>query len=565
MRKSNTQNMKAKDAVTRKCGLYGRVSTLRQAKVEEGGLDTQFSCMEKTVDFENEKAIGETWEIVDRYREEGRSGKDLERPEFKRLMADVQSGRINTVIVYKIDRITRSLRDFYTLWETFEQYDVQFVSLYEKFDTTTAVGRAMLKLILVFAELEREQTAERTAATMQHRAEQGLWNGGVRLGYDLDPNNKGVLKVNPDEKEIVIKDFFKKCLELGSAGKVVQHLAKQGIRRKQYTNRNGKSVGGGPYYKQPVMNVLTDQVYLGKIVHNGQAYPGQHEAIVEEDLFMQVQDLIRRNSETRTNALAQEEHVFLLQGLARCGKCGSFMTPKWSSGRGGVRNFYYCCTRQSHSMGTECTTPYVPAGTIENFVVEQISAWAKDRDEIERAVQAACKFREIEVTNLTQELSAIRARLRETQAGLSQLVTAIQSGKSFRAVEERMEALEQDRTALEERINRLELERSSKEQETLSSDVIAETYCDFPFIVSRLRQDGNLHGLKDLLACYIAAIDIHQQEEDPSSGHMNIMLFEEELPGWKPHLTQPNGAQEKTLTFQPLTGWNCERVERLPD
>lgn len=128
-----------------------------------------------------------------------------------------------------------------------------------------------------------------------------------------------------------------------------------------------------------------------------------------------------------------------------------------------------------------------------------------------------------------------------------------------------MEALEQDRTALEERINRLELERTSKEQETLSTDVIAETYCDFPFIVSRLRQEGNLHGLKDLLACYIAAIDIHQEEEDPSSGHMNIMLFEEELPGWKPHLTQLNGAQEKTLTFQPLTGWNCERVERLPE
>lgn len=199
LRKGTGHNLNVKVSVTRKCGLYGRVSTQRQAMVEDGGLDTQFSCMEKSIEFENEKAkaIDETWEIVDRYREEGRSGKDLERPEFKRMMADVQSGRINTVIVYKIDRITRSLRDFYTLWETFEKLGVQFVSLYEKFDTTTAVGRAMLKLILVFAELEREQTAERTAATMQYRAEQGLWNGGVRLGYDLDPDNKGVLKVNP--------------------------------------------------------------------------------------------------------------------------------------------------------------------------------------------------------------------------------------------------------------------------------------------------------------------------------------------------------------------------------
>lgn len=559
LRKTIGQNVKAKDAVTRKCGLYGRVSTQRQAMIEDGGLDTQFSCMEKSVEFENEKAIGETWEIVDRYREEGRSGKDLERPEFKRMMADVESRRINTVIVYKIDRITRSLRDFYTLWETFEERGVQFVSLYEKFDTTTAVGRAMLKLILVFAELEREQTAERTAATMQHRAEQGLWNGGVRLGYDLDPENKGVLKVNPDEKMIVINDFFKKCLELGSASKVAQHLAKQGIRRPRYTNRKGKTFGGGPYYKQPVVNVLTDKVYLGMVVHNGVAYPAQHEAIVEEDLFLQVQDLLKRNAETCTNGKAQGEHVFLLQGLARCGRCGSFMTPKWCSGSNGARNFYYSCTRQSHSSGTECTARYVPASTIEDFVVDQISGWAKNRDEIERAVQAACKFREGEVADLTLELNAVRTRLRETQAGLSKLLTAMESGANFRTLEERIQSLEHDRSALEERANRLEQERVSKEQETLSADVIAETYCDFPFIVSRLREEGNLHGLRDLLACYIAAIDVHQEETDPSSGHMNIMLFEEELPGWKPL------AQEKTLTGPPLNGWNCERLERLPD
>lgn len=561
LRKGTGHNLNVKVSVTRKCGLYGRVSTQRQAMVEDGGLDTQFSCMEKSIEFENEKAkaIDETWEIVDRYREEGRSGKDLERPEFKRMMADVQSGRINTVIVYKIDRITRSLRDFYTLWETFEKLGVQFVSLYEKFDTTTAVGRAMLKLILVFAELEREQTAERTAATMQYRAEQGLWNGGVRLGYDLDPDNKGVLKVNPNETSIVINDFFKKCLELGSASKVAQHLAKQGIRRPRHTSRKGKTFGGGPYYKQAVINVLTDKVYLGMIVHSGEAYPGQHEAIVDEDLFLQVQDLLKRNAETCTNGRAQGEHVFLLQGLVRCGKCGSFMTPKWCSGGNGARNFYYSCTRQSHSSGTECTARYVPAETVENFVVEQIAEWAKDREEIERAVQAASKFRVVEVAELSQELNAIRGRLRETQASLSKLISAVEAGADFRTLSDRIQSLEQDRTALEDRISRLEMERTSKEQETLSAEVVAETYCDFPFIVNRLREDDNLHGVKDLLACYIAAIDVHQEADDPSSGHMNIMLFEQELPGWKPL------AQEKTLTGPPLNGWNCERLERLPD
>ena len=172
----------------RKCALYGRVSTVRQALVQDGGLDTQFELMERYVQYESAKGEG-TWHIHDRFREEAYSGKDLERPEFKRMMNDVEAGLIDTVIVHKIDRITRSLPDFYTLWSTFERHNVQFVSLHEKFDTTTAIGRAMLKLILVFAELEREQTGERTAATMENRARLGLWNGGVRpLGFDVQKN-----------------------------------------------------------------------------------------------------------------------------------------------------------------------------------------------------------------------------------------------------------------------------------------------------------------------------------------------------------------------------------------
>ena len=558
----NKTSRKAKSSkakqIVRKCALYGRVSTQRQAMIEDGGLDTQFACLDASIKFENQKDNNETWEIVDRYREEGRSGKDLDRPEFKRMMADVKSGKVDTVIVYKIDRITRSLRDFFTLWETFESLNVQFVSLHEKFDTTTAVGRAMLKIILVFAELEREQTGERTAAVMQHRAEQGLWNGGVRLGYDLDPDEKGVLKVNEAQKEIVINDFFQKCVEFGSGSRVVQHLKAQGIERPRYVSKKGKPYGGGPYYKQPVINVLTDPVYLGKVVHNGEEYEGKHEPIVPEDLFMQVQDIIKRNGETCTNGKAQGEHVFLLQGLVRCGKCGSLMTPKWCSGRGGTRNFYYACNRMNRSVKTECNARYLPADTVENFVVDQVSAWAKNRPELELAVQAASKFRCEEVGAITSELNAVRAQLREKQNALGNLMSAIEAGADFKTLADRINTLEQDKAAVEERINRLELERADREKQSLSTEVVAETYCDFPFIVNRLKETGDLHGLRDLLRCYIAAIDVHQEEDDPSSGHMEIMLFEEEIPGWEAT------AHQKTLADRPLDGWNCERVNQLP-
>lgn len=544
---------------TRKCAQYGRVSTLRQAMVEEGGLDTQFNLMDQLVKFETDKDAETEWLVVDRYREEGWSGKNLERPEFKRMMRDIESGKINTVIVYKIDRITRSLRDFYTLWEKFEKHGVQFVSLHEKFDTTSAVGRAMLKLILIFAELEREQTAERTSETMLHRAQQGLFNFQAPLGYEHDPDNKGVLKIVESQKETVIKHFFKKCVELGSASGVVKHLHDAGIKRPKYvTKKTNQPRGGGKYHKQAVINLLTSKVYLGKIEYKGEIYDGQHDAIVEESLFNRVQDIIDANRVGRSNCKAQGEHVYLLQSLVRCGKCGSMMTPVWSTGRSGARRFYYQCTRNSHTNGTECDARYLPAKPVEDFVVDQISEWAKDRKEIERAVKAASKYRDEAIGGINIELQDIRNQLLETKGSLSRLVSAVEGGADYRTFSERIDGLEAERTKLEGRIDRLEIERADREKETLSSEVVAETYCDFPFIVDKLKAQGKLHDLKEILANYIVAIDVHQEEDDPSSGHMNIMLFETEIPGWE------LAEHKKTLISSVLTTGNCERMSKLP-
>ena len=272
----------------RRCALYGRVSTHRQAQVQEGGLDTQFNLMQKRVDLENDKGGDAQWQIVDRYREEGWSGKNLERPEFQRLMTDIEDGKIDILIVQKIDRVTRSLRDFFDLWEKLQRYDVEFVSVNESFDTTSAMGRAMVKIILVFAELERETTAERTAATMLHRAQQGLWCGGRCLGYETDTERKAVLKINPDDARIV-KTIFEQFVELGSAGKVTRYLANHGIRQPTYTTKRGKVRGGGPFHKQTVVRALTNKVYLGKIVFDDQEFEGQHDAIIERELFDRVQ------------------------------------------------------------------------------------------------------------------------------------------------------------------------------------------------------------------------------------------------------------------------------------
>ena len=506
------------------------VSTHRQAQVQEGGLDSQFSLMEKRVELENQKDSDEQWEITDRYREEGWSGKNTDRPEFQRLMSDIEEGKIDILIVQKIDRVTRSLLDFFELWAKLQRHDVEFVSVNESFDTTSAMGRAMVKIILVFAELERETTAERTYATMRHRAEQGLWYGGRRLGYEADPDKKAVLRIKPDEARIVVEEVFEKCVELGSAGKVTKHLSDQGIRRPNYVTKQGKPRGGGPYYKQTVVRILTDKVYLGKIVFDGDEYEGQHDAIVDRTLFDRVQQILKDNREVRGNSRGDFEHTFLLQGLLRCGRCGSMMSTTWNLGRNGVKHFYYQCTRRSHSAGTECDARYAPALAVEEFVLNQISEWGVRRDQIEKAIEQATQHHNDDAKRIGGELNGVKRRLRDTKASLNKLVSAVAGGASFRSMEEQIRELEGVRGTLEERVQTLEIARTEALNQSLSADTVAETYCDFPFVVEKLKESDNRYALKDLLACYIAAIDLTQDKDDPQSGHMEITLFDKELP-----------------------------------
>jgi len=521
----------------RNCALYGRVSTVRQALIQDGGLDTQFDLMDRYVNFENSKAEGK-WRIQDRYREEAFSGKNLERPEFRRMMRDIESGLVNTVVVQKIDRITRSLRDFFDLWETFERHGVQFISLHEKFDTTTAVGRAMLKLILVFAELEREQTGERTRATMEHRARQGLWNGNRVPGYSLDPKHKGVLVVNPEESRIVHDHFFSKCLELGSAGKVVQHLKKQGIRKVIYESRRGKQRGGGFYSKMEVCRVLTNPVYIGKVRFGDQLHDGQHQAIVPETLFNDVQRLLDKNRERRGNYRDQRTHVFLLQGLVRCGRCGSFMTPKTSIGRGGKKHFYYQCTKNAHSAGMTCDAKYVPAEPAEEYVLAELRKWVMSEEEVQRVVREANEQKDESVKRLEADKKAVHLRLKENQEKIRPLVQAVEEGGNFKSLAGRLAELDTERASMEEELACLQLDMDKVRQHTLSVEVIAETYRDFPAMLDKLKEAEEWFTIRDLIGRYVEVIDWHQDANDPTTGTVEIMLFEQVQPA------ERNGAKK---------------------
>jgi site-specific DNA recombinase len=552
-----------KDTTIRKCALYARVSTDRQSRVEEGSLDTQFSLMERYVAFENDKNDKGTdapWEIIDQYREEGKSGKDTDREEYQRMMSDIESGQVNTVIVHKIDRITRSLRDFYDMWETFENHNVHFVSLHEKFDTTNAIGRAMLKLILVFAELEREQTSERTQKTMLHRAEEGLFNGGFKiLGYDRDPDNKGLLIVNEEEAKIVVEQVFSKCVELGSGGAVARHLNRIGVRKAVFVSRRGNERGGGAYSKAEVLRMLTNVTYLGKVPYGGEVYEGRQEAIVSVDLFNQVQEILARNRITTSNDRDPRVHCYLLQGLLRCGKCGAMMTPTHSCGRNKVKHFYYQCTRKARSGGTECDSKYIPAEAVEAYVLDELRRVLGNDEVLSEVIEQSNGQRGDRLKTMKHERRLIQRRLQDLGGRISQLLGAIETGTSIKSVEDRMLVLEGEKLSLEEELSTLDEEIERTETNTVSVTDMAKSYKDFPAILDELEQVGDRHTLREVLRHSVEVIDWHLDADDPTQGEALIMLFEEQLPSSKA-LTSAKETPGEPL----LTEWCDRRSERLP-
>ena len=326
----------------KKCGIYARVSTIDQAVVKDGSLDTQLELLEDAVNLKG-RSGAEPWKVVARYREEGKSGANTDRPQYQKMLADIASGKIDTVVCTKIDRITRSLEDFSTLQEILDRREAKFVSLSESLDTSTAVGRAVMKIILVFAEMEREQTSERTKQTLQARAKKGYSNGGQTLGYDVDEDNPGIPIINEVEKQLVLL-IFEIFLKEQAYRRTAIILNEKGYRTKSYVSRRGTVHNGKPFATMAVKRIVTNPSYVGKNTYKGEIMEGRHQPIVTMETWERAQAIA--DGKKGASKRAETLHVFELKSLVRCGECGSFMTPYYGLGKLGKAYFYYACTNR---------------------------------------------------------------------------------------------------------------------------------------------------------------------------------------------------------------------------
>ena len=346
------------EAPARRCAIYTRKST-------SAGLDQAFTSL----DAQREACVqylqsqGQTrWQVLlQPYDDGGFTGASLERPAFRQLMADVAVGLIDAVVVYKVDRLSRSLLDFARVMEVFNSKGVAFVSVTQNFSTADAIGRLTLNMLMSFAEFEREMIGERTRDKISAARRKGKWTGGiVPLGYGVVDHR---LVANDGETETV-KAIFQGYLEGRSAVDMAQLLNDQGVPLK-----NQRVPRSRPWTKDLVLRILKNRIYLGVVHSRGEHYPGEHLALIDRITFERVQGRLAPTAQ-KQHSLSRN-HSYLVRGILKCGACGAVMTTCSTHTNGKEYRYYRCMTRAKQGSRA-CNTRQFPAEAIEGFVVEQV-------------------------------------------------------------------------------------------------------------------------------------------------------------------------------------------------
>ena len=373
-----------------RCAIYTRVSTDSGLEQEFNSLDAQREAAQAYV----KSQAHEGWTLMrERYDDGGFSGGTLDRPAMQKLLADIKERRIDVVVVYKVDRLTRSLADFAKLVEAFDEHGVAFVSVTQSFNTTTSMGRLTLNVLLSFAQFEREVTGERIRDKIAASKKKGLWVGGViPLGYKVREKK---LLVN-EEEAATVRLIFSRYLELGSLPALQRDLRVRGIVTRRRTLSSGRVVGGRFLTNGPVNYLLRNRVYLGEINHRGKSYPGEHKSILDPGLFDAVQAKLDENR--RGLRLRHQSSKALLLGKLFDDR-GNAMTPSYAIKKGVRYRYYVSCVLAQGRKEEAGSVKRVAALTVEQIILNAMGS-RRPNFEDRRTSSAGSKHRE-DITNGT--------------------------------------------------------------------------------------------------------------------------------------------------------------------
>jgi len=450
------------------CAIYTRKSTNEGLDSDFNTLDAQREAGEAYVRSQR----SEGWACLpDRYDDGGFSGGDMKRPALRRLLADIETGKIDCVVVYKVDRLSRSLLDFARIMEVFDGHGASFVSVTQQFNTTTSMGRLTLHVLLSFAQFEREIIGERTRDKMAAARKKGKWVGGTPpLGYDPDKETKRLVE-NKTEASLV-RAIFRLYIKHHSLRNVVSELDRRGARTKSWVSRKGRQHGGKPFDKPAIRRIISNLVYAGKVCCRGEVYEGEHPAVIDQETFDHAQEILRHNGRTGGSSV-RNKHGALLRGILRCAACDSPMIHNFTRNHGRFYRYYVCGQARKRGWHT-CPTKQVPAKEIEDFVVGRIRRIACDPGLVGETLRKTATSKASHRAELEAEQKRLTKDLAKLGGEARGLMGALDEKKSSSLICERLSELEgliekTERRATEVREKLIAVERGTVDEEDLKS------------------------------------------------------------------------------------------------
>ena len=363
-----------------RCAIYTRKSCEEGLEQEFNSLDAQRASAENYISSQSH----EGWVLInDHYDDGGFSGGNLERPALQRLFQDIREDKIDCIIVYKIDRLTRSLLDFSKIIQLLDEHNVSFVSVTQSFNTANSMGRLMLNVLLSFAQYERELTSERIKDKLEASCKRGMWMGGnIPLGYDAKDRK---LLINEKEAKIV-RILFQNFAETASITETARELNNLGFSTKTWISNNGKLHKGQRFNKSNVRRILNNHLYIGKVKHKDKLFDGMHKPIIDDQTWQKTRELLSTNNKIQLPS-SRVTTAPLLKGIMNCGICGSKMTPTYTK-KQGKRYRYYICQSKHKGNNDLCKVGRVSANETENLVTDQVLNFLKKPEFIIHTINA---------------------------------------------------------------------------------------------------------------------------------------------------------------------------------
>ena len=481
-----------------RCAIYTRKST-------EDGLEQEFNSMDAQRESGEafiKSQAHEGWECLpDYYDDGGFTGGNMERPALKRLMADIADGRIDCVVVYKVDRLSRSLLDFARMMEVFEKHRVSFVSVTQQFNTSTSMGRLVLNVLLSFAQFEREMISERTRDKIAATRRKGKWSGGMPLlGYDVDPRGSKLI-VNKDEAAQV-RAIFELYLDHEALLPTVEELERRGWQNKRWTTRKGTQRGGRHFDKNSLWHLLTNVTYIGKVKYKDEIHEGEHEAIVREEIWQRVQAKLRHNGRSGGGAV-RNKFGALLKGLLHCVPCDCAMSPTHSTRDGKKRYRYYVCTAAQKRGWKTCPSKSIPAGEIEQFVVAQIKNVGRGPELIAETVRRAHGQKTQRIEELVHEEMRLKRELADRHRDLQGIVKRPNDGTDKGLAMARLADVQEQIASAERRVTEVRNEAEHLRRDIINEADVARAIAEFDQVWDAL----STHEQARLLQLLIERID----------------------------------------------------------